>query len=205
MASNGKSDRDQTVTSEPAVSITGKTIDKNHDAVQRMIRAMEMDATAAIEDGGASAEAELAAILNAESDEDIWAAGERGPLNAQHLAGCELAIVDMQVKYGRDSDIKTPFVTGDGKQMYLLVTAYRLSKTGDNEASMRLPAVGEEFQFNTSAPRVAGKLWAFYTRGRFGSGTGETFQCLIHSTDLGGGQAVLKLRQLPGRTRTESA
>lgn len=197
MASKGDNGKvDQNVT-EPSNVAT-------QTPFQRMIRAMEMDATAEVEAGNFTGD-DLNAILSAETEEELWEAGEQGPLNAQHLAGCELAIVDVRVKYSRgESDILTPFVTPDGRKMYFLVNAYRLSDAG-KKAPIVLPAVGEIFEFNTSARFLATKIWAFYTRGYINPDTGKTLECAIHETDLGGGQAVLKLRKLPNRVvRTET-
>jgi hypothetical protein len=191
-----KTDVDQTVT-EPT-NVTAQT------PFQRMIRAMEMDATAEVEEGRFSGD-DLNVILSAESEDELWEAGEAGPLNAQHLAGCELALVDVQVKYSRgESDILTPFQTTDGKKMYFLISAYRLSDAG-TKPHIKLPAVGEQFQFNTSARFLATKIWAFYVRGYISPDSGKTLECSIFETDLGGGTAVLKLRKVPSRVvRTET-
>src|SRR5437868_5665509 len=70
---------------------------------QVMLRQMEMEATAAAE-SAAFAGDDLNAILTAETEDEIWDADERGPLNFQHLADCELEIVDVSVKYSRGSN-----------------------------------------------------------------------------------------------------
>jgi hypothetical protein len=197
--------RDQDVTGDVETSIGGHVVNTNQTPFQRMIRHMEMDATMDVEEGRFSGD-DLNEILSAETEEDLWAAGEAGPLNAQHLAGCELALTDLQVKYSRgESDIATPFVSGDGKKMYFLITAHRISDAGE-KAHLRLPKVGQDFQFNTSARFLAAKVWMFYSRGYFGGDSGKSFECAVHETDLGGGTGVLKIRPIPTRaTRTETS
>lgn len=188
MATDRKStDRDLTVT-EPA------NVEKA-TPFQVMLRAMELEAT---QDAGTFAGDDLNGILTAETEEEIWDADERGPLNFQHLADCELAVMDITVKYSRGSrdDIQTPFITPEGKKMYLLVEAARLSDAGEKQ-HLRLPAVGEVFQANTSARYIVGKLWAFYTRGYMSQG--KTLECVVKEIDLGDGTGVLKLRPMPRR------
>lgn len=165
---------------------------------QVMLRAMAMDATADAEDAKFTGD-NLNALLTAESEDEIWDADERGPLNFQHLADCEIAIVDIAVKFSRgsNSEIATPFVH-DGKKMYLLVTAYRLSDAGEKKL-YRLPAVGEVFQANTSAQFVTTKLWAFYTKGYINPDNGKTLECVVKAVELGDEQSVLKLRPMPRR------
>lgn len=167
---------------------------------QVMIRAMAIDATA---DEGTFVGDDLNGILTAETEEDIWDADERGPLNFQHLADCEIAVLGVSVKFsrGQRDDIQTPFVVNDGKttkKMYLLVTAVRLSDAGE-KAHLRLPAVGEVFQANTSARFVVAKLWAFYTKGYISEETGKQLECVVKEIDLGDGTGVLKLRPMPRR------
>jgi hypothetical protein len=168
---------------------------------QRMIRTMQMDATTETEDARFSGD-DLNAILLADSDTDLWESDERGPLNAQHLAGCELQLLDVLVKFSRGGSstegIKTPFITSDGKKMYLLVTAVRVSDAGE-KTHLRMPAIGEVFQFNTSARFLATKIWAFYMRGKIDKNSGKYLECVIRETDLGDGQGVLKLRPMPKR------
>jgi hypothetical protein len=165
--------------------------------VQRMIRTMEMEATADAETATGD-NADLNALLSAESDEDLWDADERPPLNAQHLAGCDVEILDVRVKYSRgNSDMGSTFVTSEGKKMYLLVTAVRLSDP-ETKTAVQLPKIGEEFEFNTSARYLTTKLFQFYLRGKINRDNGTTLTAFIRATGLEEGQAVLKLR--PPRT-----
>jgi hypothetical protein len=163
---------------------------------QMMIRSMALDAGE--EDGNFGGD-DLNAILSAETEEEMWEADERPPLNFQHLAGCELSVLDFDVKFSRgDSEIQTPFITPDGKKMYLLVKCVRLS--GGNGKIFRLPEIGEVFTANTSARFIVAKLWRALTMGLINANTGQTLQCMVQATDLGGGQAVLKLRPIPKRS-----
>lgn len=170
---------------------------------QIMLRAMAMDATADAESNTFSGD-DLNAILTAENESDIWDADERGPLNFQHLADCEIAIMDVNVKYSRgtNTEIQTPFIVkddkGNSRKMYLLVKCVRLSDAGEKK-HLRLPAVGEVFEANTSARFVAAKIWAFYIKGYINPDTGKTLECVVKEIDLGGDQAVLKLRPMPRR------
>jgi hypothetical protein len=158
---------------------------------QRMIR--DMSRIASVDTSSAAFTGDvLSRIYEATSDDEIWDADDQPPMNAQHLAGCELRLIELAVKYSRgNSEFVTPYVTDDGRQFFLLVTAERISDTGDNKRIMRLPEIGERFTFNTSAAYLTAKLFTFWSRGRFGNGA--TMDALIQAIDLGGGQAVLKL------------
>jgi len=165
---------------------------------RRMLNDMSAVAQAEAESATFMGDA-LAAIYGAESEDDIWDSDMSGPLNAQHLGGCELTLYELRVFFsrGRDGDeITTPWVSADGKKMYILVTAARISDAG-RKKFIKLPDVGEQFQFNTSAQFLTAKLFTFWTRGYFGSG--KTMNAAIQSTDLGDGKAVLKLVRVPER------
>jgi hypothetical protein len=184
-------------------NVTEPTAIIQQTPVQRMIRTMELEATADAETS-ANDNADLNALLTAETDEELWDADERPPLNAQHLAGCDIQFIDVRVKYSRGNlvgnDGKTAqptFVTTDGKKMYLLVTAVRLSDP-DTKTAVQLPAIGEEFEFNTSARYLTTKLFQFYLRGKINRDNGQRLTAFIRATGLEEGQAVLKLR--PPRT-----
>lgn len=166
---------------------------------QKMLRAMANDAT--IDQGEYNGD-ELNAILEATSEEELFESDNRPPLNFQHLAGCEIAILDVHVKYSRggNDEIQTPFVSPDGKQMYLLVNAVRLSTASDKGNLIKLPDVGEEFQANTSARYLVAKIWRAYTLGLIDPDKGKQWECAVEETDLGGNQAVLKLRPIPKRS-----
>ena len=180
---NESQELDQTVTGEVSTL----------SPVQRTLRQMAMDAQLDAESGFTGDD--LVAIISAESEDELWDSDERPPLNAQHLAGCELEILDVSVKYSRAGTgeaIRTPFVW-DGKKMYLMVTAVRVSESGDKAKLIRLPKVGEVFSFNTSAKYVTTKLYQFYVRGFINPDASLKLRCSIRETKLNDEEAVLKL------------
>ena len=165
---------------------------------QTMLRAMAMDASA--ETDVFAGDDLLNAILAAETEEEFWDADERAPLNFQHLSGCEISVISLEVKYGRGNNdsIITPFVSAEGKKMYLLAKCVRISAAGEKKI-INLPKVGEVFTANTSARYVVTKLWAAQSRGMIDENTGRTLECVVQGTDLGDGTEVLKLRPIPAR------
>lgn len=168
---------------------------------QMMLRAMANDASA--EDGNFGGD-DLNAILSAETEEELFESDERPPLNFQHLAGCEIAVLAFDVKFSRrDNDkVLTPFVWTDNegkeKKMYLLVKAVRISSAGEKSV-IKLPPIGEVFTANTSARFVVAKLWRAMTLGLIDDQRAITWECAVQETDLGDGTGVLKLRPIPKR------
>ncbi len=193
-----------TQTTDVDQNVTEVTDVARQTPFQQMLRAMAMEATADATDSSFAGD-DLNAILTAETEEEVWEADERGPLNFQHLADCELEVIDLTVKYSRgtSSQIVTPFVIRDDqgreRKMYLLVTLVRVSDAGEKK-TVRLPAIGEVFTANTSARFVVAKLWTFYVRGLINPDTGKTLECVVKEIDLGDEQSVLKLRPMPKRT-----
>lgn len=139
----------------------------------------------------------VVAILNAENEEDMWDADDLALFNAQKLSGCELQVTSFEVRFGSsDGDIVTPFTTADGKQMYLLVHSFRLSEKTDRK-DVKLPKVGEEFTWNTSASNVVGKLFWMLRNGWFDNGSPHgPVQFRIEGTKLSGGRTVEKLKKI---------
>lgn len=173
-----------------------------------MIRTMAMVATADSEETSFSGD-DLNSILSAETMEEMWDADERGPLNFQHLAGCDIEILNLTVKFSRgDSEIKTPFVYKDGdkspRKMYVIVSLKRASSAQDNKL-LNLPTPGEVFEANTSARFVVAKLWWMYSKGLLDPENGSSVFAHVEETDLGGGTGVLKLKRMPSRTVAASA
>lgn len=168
---------------------------------QMMLRAMANDASA--EDGNFGGD-DLNAILSAETEEELFESDERPPLNFQHLAGCEIAVLNFDVKFsrGNNDSIQTPFVwedsKGHAKKMYLLVKCVRISTAGEKTV-IKLPPVGEVFTANTSARFVVAKLWRAMTLGLIDSARGTSWECAVQETDLGDGTGVIKLRPIPKR------
>jgi hypothetical protein len=168
--------------------------------VRRMLNAMAMDAT--MDNDSAFNGDDILSILDAETEQEMFDADQQGPLNFQDLSNCELAIYDVTVKYGRggNDDIKTMFIDPEtGKQMYLMVTAARISDAGA-KSYRTLPSIGEQFQANTSARFVVAKLWWLTTHGKIDREQGLSYEVLVSPTDLGGGQSVIKLLPVPKRS-----
>lgn len=172
----------------------------------RMLRTME-----GLADTGEGREigADLNAILEAETEAEMWSADERDPINTKMLKDCELEITGFEVKYGggaSDDDgeeFSSIFVTPDGKQMYLLVTAFRLNRTGEKKV-IRLPDVGEIFSFNTSAKYVVAKLVKMRMMGMFDNNA--TVKTRVEVTPIKGGkQSVSKLKEIGTATVTIEA
>jgi hypothetical protein len=175
---------------------------------QVMLRAMAMDASA--EDQTFTGD-DLNAILSAETEDELWEADNRGSLNFQHLAGCEIGIIDFNVKYSRGNNsakIRSVFThtddEGQPRQMYLMVSCVRLSDAGEKSV-IKLPPVGEQFEANTSARFVVAKLWRAMTMGLVNPNAGKVLECIVEETDLGGGEGVLKLRPIPKRVTRATA
>jgi hypothetical protein len=187
-----KTDKDVSTVMEGTVQHTSP--------IRRMLGAMAMDAT--MDTDSAFTGDDIMGIIEAETEAEMFDADQQGPLNFQHLGGCELAIYDVAVKFGRggNDDIKTMFIDPDsGKQMYLWITAARISDAG-NKSTVKLPGVGEQFNASTSARYVVAKLWWLSTHGKIDRDAGLSYEVKVEATDLGGGQAVIKLLPVPKRS-----
>lgn len=168
--------------------------------VRKMAQIATMDET---ENKGPSGE-DINPILEAETEEEMWEADERGTYNAKMLSGCALQILGFEVKWGSGAeDIKTPFVH-DGRQMYVLVHAFRVNKDGEKK-EIRLPEVGEEFTWNTSARYIIGKLFWMLNHGWFDPEATRRILVRIEGTELTGGRSVEKLKELPAATVNATA
>ncbi len=100
----------------------------------------------------------IEAIITAETEEEMWAADERGVLGGRDLAGVVQVVEDIQVKYSNRGGLKSPFVDpASGKGLYLLITSTRYD---DPKYTNKRPDLsqGDKFQWNTSAPRLVAKL-----------------------------------------------
>lgn len=119
-----------------------------------------MSALASLDDGSPVSTDRLDKMLTAQTVDEIWQSGEQDSANSRTLAGVELVVDNFEVKFSRGAlaggeKITTPFVTTDGRQMYLMVSATRISMS-DKRPDI---AIGERVEFNTSAPDVVLKLW----------------------------------------------
>lgn len=127
-------------------------------------------------------------IITAETEEEMWTADDRGPLGGRDLAGVVMRVDVIDVKWSNSPDIQSPFKDSEsGKNIYLLITATRVD---DSKYTGKRPDIrqGDTFQWNTSAIRLVAKLlWL--------EGHEKLSQpVVIEAVELGGGQAVLKLR-----------
>lgn len=130
----------------------------------------------------------IEAIIMAETEEEMWTADDRGPLGGRDLAGLVQIVEDVQVKWSNSSTVDSAFKDpATGRNFYLLITSTRHD---DAKYSGIHPEIhqGDKFQWNTSAPRVVGKLMWLEGHGKLAQ------PVTIESIDLGGGQQVLKLR-----------
>jgi hypothetical protein len=173
------------------------TIEKAN-AFQLLVRKMANMATLTEKSGVVTGE-DIIPILMAEDEEEMWDADERARYNAKTLSGCALQIIGFEVKFsdGSDESISTPFVDpSTGKQMYLLVSAFRINKSGEKKET-RLPELGEVFTWNTSARNIVGKLFWMLNHGWFDPGANPV-RLIIEGTNLGGTKSVEKLKRFTG-------
>lgn len=137
---------------------------------------------------------DIAAILMAENEADMWEADELPRFNAKVLSGCELSIYGIEVKFSDDPEIESGLIgPASRRKMYLLVHSARLTTAAGNTV-YKLPEVGDEFVWNTSARFIVAKLYWLQKRGRFDNGA--SVRARIQGTDLGSGKSVEKLKTL---------
>jgi len=132
---------------------------------------------------------QLDAILTAESEDEMWDADDRGILGGRDLAGIAMRVMRFDVKYGNRDDVSSPFVDPTGRKMYLLIDSVRISERANRQD--KGPQPGELFTWNTSAPRIVGKLFWLEQNNKLPA------EVLIEAIQLGGSQAVLKLKPAP--------
>lgn len=159
---------------------------------------MEMAAHATMDNvNGTFTGDDLLGILGSETLEQMWESDEQGTYNAKMLSGCDLEIYSFEVKYSpsTDDEIKTIFVNpADGRKMYILVHAARINNSGEKR-ELRLPDIGENFTWNTSARFIVTKLWWLLKHGYFDPGK-PAVKARIVGTELAGGRSVEKLKPI---------
>lgn len=164
---------------------------------QSLLRKMSLDAEidAAENRGNSATLATVERILTAETDEDIWNAGDLANIGGRNLVDVEMTVYDFAVKYGNRDDVESIFTDGTGRKYFLLVTAVVNSIPADDPQEFNRPPLelGQEIVFNTSAPDIVPKLYAFRDRERF------PLECVIRALDLGGGKHYLRLKPVPKR------
>jgi hypothetical protein len=171
-----------------------ETLRPSQRAFREMLTGLENIAS---EDTGTKGFAgdDIARILMADDEETMWDADELPGYNAKVLSGCDLKLFGIEVKFSTDPDITTILIgPKTRRKMYVLVHAARLNSNALAGTPYRLPDVGEEIIFNTSARYIVAKLFWLATRGRFDNG--GTVPVTIHGTPLGGGKSVEKLKPL---------
>jgi hypothetical protein len=184
----------QSASDRAEVATTGNGTVEGPTAFQRLLAKMDSIATLDTSAGGENYRGDdIASILEAETEDEMWDADEVASINAKLLSGCALEILEFTVKYGNMTDIATPFIGRDGRKMYLSVTSFRLDKSGEKPL-IRLPEPHQVFTWNTSARFIVAKLFWFLEHGRFDNG--GIVQARIVGTNLGDGRAVEKLKPL---------
>jgi hypothetical protein len=149
---------------------------------------------------GRSAGEDINPILTAQTEEEMWEADELDSYNAQKLSGCDLQTTYFEVRFGDgNTEIDNPiFVDEKGRQMYLLVHSFRITKERGEDKTVNLPEVGEEFVWNTSARNIVGKLFWMLDAGWFDPDTKTPARFRIKGTKLTGGRSVEKLKAFTG-------
>jgi hypothetical protein len=177
------------MTDEMAIPATGTIVSER--PFTAFLRHMEQLAELDTSSGGGNAANTVEAILAAETEQEMWEADEQLSIGGRNLANVEQEIIDFDVKFGQREDVDTVFIGPEtGRKMYVLVTATRISKSPE----MPGLGVGETFTWNTSAPALVAKLFWARKNNRLPGWT-----AVIRSTDLGGGQAVIKFKPIPER------
>lgn len=148
---------------------------------------------------------DINAILEAETEEEMWDADELSVYNAQKLSGCDLQITGFEVRFakGQNDEIKTPFVDDKGRQMYLLVQAFRITNATEKR-DVVLPAIGMEFVWNTSARNIVAKLFWMLDHGWFDSNAKRPVRVHIKGTPLSDGRSVEKIKEFTGTPLVEA-
>jgi hypothetical protein len=184
--------------SKGQVEETGNGAVQKASPFQQLLRRMSEMATLdqATENRQSTTDADISKILTAENEAEMWESDDFDSWNAAKLSGSDVQIEWFEVKKGPiDPEIQSPFIY-DGSQLFLLVHAFRITdRKADKNQS--LPPVGEQFTFNTSAPRIVGKLFWMLNNGWFDNGAAPV-QVHIEGTKLSGGRTVEKLKPIEG-------
>lgn len=184
---------DTTAEVETIITADVETLRPSQRAVLELLSGLENLATEDTDTGGFFGD-DIGAILLADDETAMWDADELPRLNAKVLSGCQLAIYGWEVKFSDNPDIESGLIgPKQRRKMYLLVKSARLNDSGASSL-YKLPEIGEEFTWNTSARFIVAKLYWLRARGRFDNGGSVKVE--IKGTDLGGGKSVEKLKPL---------
>jgi hypothetical protein len=178
---------------EEIITADVTTLRPSQRAVLELLSMLENLATEDTETTGFFGD-DIGAILLASDESVMWEADELPRLNAKVLSGCQLEIYGWEVKFSDDPEIISGLIGPHSRRkMYLLVKSARLNDSGQSSI-YKLPEVGEEFTWNTSARFIVAKLYWLRSRGRFDNG--GSVKAEIRGTDLGAGKSVEKLKPL---------
>src|SRR5215831_4409651 len=179
---------------EEIITADVSTLRPSQRAVLELLSWLENIATEDTEGTGGFFGDDIAAILTAPDEATMLDADELPRYNAKVLSGCELDIYGIEVKFSDDPEIVSGLIgPGTRRKMFMLVRSARLNNSGQTKV-YKLPEVGEEFKWNTSARFVVAKLYWYAVHGRFDNG--GSVKLRIQGTDLGGGKSVEKLKAL---------
>lgn len=184
---------DQTAEVENIINADPDVLRPSQMAVLQLLTALEAMGTEDTDSRGFSGD-DIAAILLSDTEADMWEADELPRINAKVLSGSEIDIYGFEVKFSDDPEITTALIGPDSRRkMYLLVQSARLNDTGASNV-YKLPDVGDQFTWNTSARFIVAKLYWLQVHGYFDNG--RAVKARIVGTDLGGGKSVEKLKPL---------
>jgi hypothetical protein len=200
---NGEQDQETMAAVEEIINADAKTLRPSQRAVLELLTWLENIATEDTETTGGFFGDDIAAILTAPDEATMLEADELPRYNAKVLSGCELDVYGVESKFSDDPEIVSGLVGPQTRRkMYLLVRSARLNNSGQSNV-YKLPDVGEEFVWNTSARFIVAKLYWYAVHGRFDNGTGVKLR--IQGTDLGSGKSVEKLKALTSPVMAGSA
>jgi hypothetical protein len=165
---------------QPTIKVTAPV------AFIEMCNAMAMDATNGDEEFGSPMVTGVVKILESEEESEMWDADDLAQTGGRDLIDVEQRILAYAVKYSNNPTIDSIFRDSEGRRMYLLIRSTSLE-------------TGDEMVWNTSAPLLVGKIMWLAMRDKFPA------DVVIKAKDLGGGQAVLRLKQIPKRVTEEPA
>lgn len=185
---------DGTAAVEEIINADPQSLRPSQRAVLDMLLWMENIAT---EDTGEVAGGffgdDIAAILTAPDEATMLDADELPRFNAKVLSGCALELFGIDVKFSDSADIESGLIgPHNGRKMYVLVRAVRLG--GGNGNTYKLPEVGEEMVWNTSARFIVAKLFWYANHGYFDNG--RSVKVRIQGTKLDGQKTVEKIKAL---------
>lgn len=201
---NGSQDQETMAAVEEIITADVKTLRPSQRAVLELLTWLENIATEdTTETAGGFFGDDIAAILTAPDEATMLEADELPRYNAKVLSGSELEIYGIEVKFSDDPEILSGLIGPQTRRkMYLLVRSARLNNSGQGNV-YRLPEVGEEFVWNTSARFIVAKLYWYATHGAFDNGNAVKLR--IQGTDLGGGKSVEKIKALNSPVMAGSA